>query len=71
MFLGFFAWNTGLSLGGLARVGQLQLLQPFGTLAIAAVILGESISISTVGFTIAIVAIVAMGRLAKVDRKHT
>ena len=71
MFLGFFAWNTGLSLGGLARVGQLQLLQPFGTLAIAAVILGESISISTVGFTIAIVVIVALGRLAKVDRKHT
>ncbi|MGA8053880.1 MAG: DMT family transporter, partial [Burkholderiales bacterium] len=31
-FLGFFPWYKGLALGGVARVGQLQLLQPFLTL---------------------------------------
>ena len=32
MYLGFFAWNAGLALGGVARVGQVQLVQPFLTL---------------------------------------
>lgn len=40
-FLGFFAWYHGLALGGVARVGQLQLLQPFFTFIIAALFLGE------------------------------
>jgi drug/metabolite transporter (DMT)-like permease len=40
-FLGFFAWYHGLALGGVARVGQLQLLQPFFTFIAAAVFLGE------------------------------
>ena len=35
MFLGFFAWNKGLAMGGIARVGQIQLLQPFVALAAA------------------------------------
>lgn len=43
MFLGFFAWNRGLAIGGIARVGQLQLLQTFVTLIGAAVLLGERI----------------------------
>src|SRR5262249_51405041 len=34
-FLGFFAWNKGMSLGGIAKIGQMQLLQPFVTLAAA------------------------------------
>jgi hypothetical protein len=29
MFLGFFAWNRGLAMGGIAKVGQIQLLQPW------------------------------------------
>lgn len=41
MFLGFFAWYQGLALGGIARVGQLQLLQPFMTLVASAALLGE------------------------------
>lgn len=40
-FLGFFAWYHGLGLGGVARVGQLQLLQPFFTFIFAASFLGE------------------------------
>jgi len=41
-FLGFFAWYHGLARGGVARVGQLQLLQPFFTFVFAAAFLGES-----------------------------
>ena len=40
-FLGFFAWYHGLALGGVARVGQIQLLQPFFTFIAAALFLGE------------------------------
>jgi drug/metabolite transporter (DMT)-like permease len=41
MFLGFFAWYRGLAVGGIARVGQVQLLQPFLTVVGAAMLLGE------------------------------
>ncbi len=43
MFLGFFAWYRGLAQGGIARVGQVQLLQPFMTLALSALLLGEAV----------------------------
>ncbi len=39
--VGYVVWNKALALGGVARVGQLQLLQPFVTFAIAALFLGE------------------------------
>ena len=35
-YIGFFFWNAGLALGGVARVSQVQLLQTFVTLVIAA-----------------------------------
>ncbi len=44
MFLGFFAWYRGLALGGIARVGQLQLAQPVMTLGWGYLLLGESIT---------------------------
>jgi drug/metabolite transporter (DMT)-like permease len=43
MFLGFFAWYRGLALGGIARVGQVQLLQPFFSIALSALLLGEAV----------------------------
>lgn len=42
-FLGFFAWYRGLALGGVARIGQLQLMQPVLTLIWSALLLGEAI----------------------------
>jgi drug/metabolite transporter (DMT)-like permease len=63
-YLGFFAWNTGLALGGVALVSQTQLLQPFLTLAIAATITGEEIDGVTWGFALAVVAVVLAGRRA-------
>ena len=44
MFLGFFAWYHGLALGGVAKIGQVQLAQPVLTLLWAALILGETIT---------------------------
>lgn len=42
-YLGFFAWNAGLVMGGVARVGQVQLLQTFVTLVFAALVAGERV----------------------------
>jgi drug/metabolite transporter (DMT)-like permease len=68
MFLGFFAWNRGLALGGIARVGQLQLLQPFVALAASAALLGETVGWIEVGFAALVVAIVALGWRMRVAR---
>ena len=65
-FLGFFAWNKGMVLSGIARVGQLQLLQPFITLAAAALLLNEPLTWMTVGFASFVVAVVAVGRKLQV-----
>ncbi len=68
-FLGFFAWYRGLALGGVAKIGQLQLLQTFVTLAAAALLLGERISRLEVAFAILVVTIVAIGRRMRVQRQ--
>jgi drug/metabolite transporter (DMT)-like permease len=47
MFVGFLFWYRGLALGGAARVGQLQLLQTFAGLGLAALLLGEAVGWST------------------------
>jgi drug/metabolite transporter (DMT)-like permease len=62
MYLGFFAWNAGLALGGVARVSQVQLLQTFLTIAIAAALLGERIDAETMVCAALIVALVFVGR---------
>jgi drug/metabolite transporter (DMT)-like permease len=69
MFLGFFAWNRGLVLGGIAKVGQIQLLQTFVTLGGAAVLLGERIGPLELGFSVLVAAIVALGWRTRVARK--
>lgn len=60
--LGFFAWYRGLAEGGIARVGQLQLIQPFITMGVAWVLLGEPIGADAVAFAVLVVATVAVGR---------
>jgi drug/metabolite transporter (DMT)-like permease len=45
MFLGFFAWYRGLAIGPVARVSQVQLVQPVMTLAWAALLLGEQLTV--------------------------
>jgi len=68
MFLGFFYWYKGLALGGVARIGQVQLLQPFLTLFAGALILGEPIDGATLGFALAVLLVVGCGRRFGVAR---
>ncbi|MBW4695282.1 MAG: DMT family transporter [Lyngbya sp. HA4199-MV5] len=62
MFLGFFAWYQGLYLGGVARVGQVQLLQPFLTIVASTLLLGEHLTITTVIFAAGVIICVALGK---------
>ena len=62
MWLGFFAWYRGLALGGTVKVSQVQLLQPFLGMLFAIPILGESLDLLTIGFGLAVVATVFIGR---------
>jgi drug/metabolite transporter (DMT)-like permease len=43
-FLGFFAWYGGLARGGIARVGQIQQVQPLLTILWSALLLGEHLN---------------------------
>jgi drug/metabolite transporter (DMT)-like permease len=64
-YLGFFAWNAGLALGGIARVGQVQLLQTFVTIGLSAWLLSETISHETLAFAVAVGFVVWLGSRAK------
>jgi drug/metabolite transporter (DMT)-like permease len=62
MWLGFFAWYRGLALGGVMRVSQVQLLQPFLALLFAVPVLGEPLKPLTMLFALAVMAVVFFGR---------
>ncbi|WP_191554188.1 DMT family transporter [Brevundimonas aurantiaca] len=59
MLVGFVFWYRGLALGGIASVGQLQLLQPFFGLLLAAIFLHEPIAWTMIACTAAVVLCVA------------
>jgi drug/metabolite transporter (DMT)-like permease len=59
MLIGFFFWYRGLAQGGIAGVGQLQLLQPFFGLMLSAALLHETVSWSMAAVTAAVVLCVA------------
>jgi drug/metabolite transporter (DMT)-like permease len=59
MLIGFVFWYRGLALGGIATVGQLQLLQPFFGLLLAAIFLQETVGWTMIATTIAVVLCVA------------
>lgn len=62
MLIGFVFWYRGLAQGGIAAVGQLQLLQPFFGLALAATLLHEQVSTGMLGVTVAVILCVAGAR---------
>ncbi|MFJ3525383.1 DMT family transporter [Pseudomonas sp. NPDC090203] len=62
MLIGFVFWYRGLAQGGIAAVGQLQLLQPFFGLALAATLLHEQVSLGMLGVTLAVILCVAGAR---------
>ena len=55
MFVGFIFWYRGLAQGGIASVGQLQLLQPLFGLALAATLLHEQVGIGMLAVTIGVI----------------
>lgn len=62
MLIGFVFWYRGLALGGIASVGQLQLLQPFFGLALAGLLLREPVAWSMLAATGLVVVCVALAR---------
>jgi drug/metabolite transporter (DMT)-like permease len=59
MLIGFVFWYRGLAQGGIAAVGQLQLFQPFMGLALAALLLRETVNWTMLLVTLAAVVCVA------------
>lgn len=62
MLVGFIFWYRGLAQGGIAAVGQLQLLQPFFGLALAATLLHEQVSAGMLATTLGIIVCVACSK---------
>ncbi len=69
-WLGFFAWYRGMALGGTVRVSQMQLLQPFLSMLFAVPLLDERLDALTVGFGLAVIAVVFVGRKMPVRDSH-
>jgi drug/metabolite transporter (DMT)-like permease len=68
-FVGYALWNVALAAGGVARIGQLQLLQPFVTFLVAALVLGEGITSTMIVYAVAVATVVALGRRAAVGTR--
>lgn len=64
-YLGFFAWYRGLAVGGVARVGQLQLAQPVLSMVWAALLLHETVSAASAVAAVAVLACVVMTQRAR------
>jgi drug/metabolite transporter (DMT)-like permease len=62
MWMGFFAWYRGMDWGGALRVSQVQLLQPFVSILLSVPLLGERLRPATLGFSLAVMACVYLGR---------
>jgi drug/metabolite transporter (DMT)-like permease len=62
MFLGFFVWYQGLVWGGIAHVGQIQLLQPFLTILASAILLDETLTLHTLTFALGVIICVAFSK---------
>jgi drug/metabolite transporter (DMT)-like permease len=67
-FFAFFVFNAAMAMGGVARVGQLMLLQPFVIVALAAPVNGEPVRLSTLAFAAAVVGTVLIGQRMRVTR---
>ena len=67
---GFFIWYRALAIGGVARVSQIQLIQPFVTIMVSAWALSEAIDLQTIFFAGTVVAIVAAGKRMPIYSKH-
>ena len=67
-FLAFLFWYRGMALAGVGKVGQLQLLQVYCTLAFSALFLGERVDLVTWLAALLTVLFVWLARRAPVER---
>jgi len=70
MLLAFFAWYAALARGGVAKIGQVQLVQPLLTLIWSAALLGEYVGPGTIAAALAVVASVLATQRARVERRE-
>jgi drug/metabolite transporter (DMT)-like permease len=68
-FFAFFVFNAAMAMIGVARVGQLMLLQPFVIVVAAAPVNGEPIQLSTLAYAAAVVVAVLIGQRMAVRRE--
>lgn len=68
-FLAYVAWYSGMAMGGIARVSQIQYLQPFLMIVFATVFLDESITFFTIVTAVIVVFSVILGKNAPVTKK--
>ena len=68
MFLGFFAWYRGLALGGVAKVSQVQLVQPLLTVAASVLLFGQRLEGSVLLAALAVLGCVAAAQRTRVRR---
>jgi drug/metabolite transporter (DMT)-like permease len=70
MFLAFFAWYKGMSIGGIAKIGQLQLLQPFITILASAIFFSEKLTASMLVVLAIVLVSVYFGQKSLVITKN-
>lgn len=68
-FLAFFVFNAAMALAGVARAGQLMLLQPFVIVVLADPINGEPIRLHTLAYAAAVCLVVVVGQRMRVQRR--
>jgi drug/metabolite transporter (DMT)-like permease len=68
-YTAFFVFNAAMAMGGIARVGQIMLLQPFAIVALAWPVNGEPIDVETILFAAAVVTTVLIGQRMRVARR--
>lgn len=68
-YTAFFVFNAALAIGGIARVGQIMLLQPFAIVALAVPVDGERVTLGTIFFAAAVVTTVVIGQHMRVTRR--
>jgi len=68
-FLAYVAWYSGMALGGIARVSQIQYLQPFLMILFATIFLDESITFFTLLIAVVVVLSVILGKNATIIKK--
>lgn len=66
--LGFFSWNRALALGGIQRISQLQLLQPFITYGYSILLMGEQFDTLALVICVAVIALILVSKQALTKR---